>query len=69
MNKTKSVKEHITPIDDEKEYLKVLFELNALDDMDDWTLFQEQENKFHLLDSQIDHASLAEYFLPYRRRT
>jgi hypothetical protein len=58
MKPTKLLKE-IDTIDNEKEHNKVLFELGILDDMEDWPLYQKQEDRFNAI---TDDLEVEEYF-------
>jgi len=53
------IQKEIETIDNEKEHNKVLFELGILDDMEDWPLYQKQENIFN---TNIDNLEIEEYF-------
>lgn len=46
-------------IDNEKQHNKILFELGILDDMEDWPLYQKQEN---ILNENIYNMETEEYF-------
>ncbi len=54
-------------INNDREHHRVLLELGLLDDVDDWSLYQRQEQKFFELDSAIDLATWQRYFGPARR--
>lgn len=58
MKPVKILKE-IDTIDNEKEHNKVLFELGILDDMEDWPLYQKQEDRFNAI---TDDIAIEEYF-------
>ncbi len=46
MKLIKKEKENLKVIDSEKEHNEVLFQLGILDDMEDWQLYQRQEDRF-----------------------
>jgi hypothetical protein len=46
-------------IDSDEEYIQVLYELNQLDDEDDWELYQQQEK--NSIDNQIDTETYLRY--------
>jgi hypothetical protein len=45
-------------IDSDKEHIQVLAELGQLDDMEDWELYKQQEEKF---EQDIDIETWAKY--------
>lgn len=47
-------------IDTDEEHIKVLFELKILDDMEDWELFQKQEE---ILTNGVDSKTYLKYAL------
>lgn len=49
------------PIYDQDEHNRVLFELNLLDDDDDWELYKLQEQKFFEVDKQISLHTWLKY--------
>ncbi len=53
------IQKEIQTIDDEKEHNKILFDLGILDDMEDWPLYQKQEQIFN---ANIYEMECAEYF-------
>ena len=46
-------------IDSDEEYIQALYELNQLDDEDDWELYQQQEK--NSIDNQIDTETYLRY--------
>lgn len=46
-------------IDSDEEYIQALYELNQLDDEDDWELYQQQEK--NSIDNEIDTETYLRY--------
>jgi hypothetical protein len=55
----KKRQKEIDTIDNEKEHNQILFELGILDDLEDWSLFQKQEEIFKANTNNMENE---EYF-------
>lgn len=67
MKPLKKDKESRTIIDDEKEHHLILVQLGILDDMEDWPLYQKQQNEYCKLLDEVGDDQYEMYVI--HRRT
>ena len=58
----------ISIIDSEKEHNQVLYELGLLDDMDDWELYEKQEDKYNNVLFELSDKLVEQYLLVNGRK-
>ena len=55
-------------IDSQKEHNQVLYELGLLDDMDDWELYEKQEDKYNKVLFELSDELVEQYLLVNGRK-